>query len=139
MKPIRITEANKEAIEAALKEVNGAAKQHAYTGYPEVAFVLRYAEKKLASILPKKSRRGAKWTETSGAEVSNAYSKKAFEPRPATSITLEHRASGWFLVGVYKTHVYQDGGGAGRLHITQQHADEAIARFASSFTVENAK
>ena len=138
MKPIRITHDNEAVIQAALKEVNGNAKLHTYTDYHEVAAMATMVEQKLSRFLPKKAWKGAKWVETSGSAVSNAYSKKAFGPRPATTLTLEYRASGWFLVGIHKASVYQDGGGDGRLHLTRLQADEAVARFSSSFTVEKA-
>ena len=54
MKPIKITAENAAAIEAALKEVNGRAYQHAYTSLGEVEALAKTAEKRLESMgLPK--------------------------------------------------------------------------------------
>ena len=77
-KPIQITEKNAAAIEAALAEVNGRAGAHAYTSFSEIEQLAKAAEARLSALgILKKNAQGARWTETSGSEVSNAYAKKS--------------------------------------------------------------
>jgi len=122
MKPIKITAANTEAINAALKAVNGKATIHTFTHAWEIAGLVNAADAELARIqLPKTMHVGAKYHAVSGDKVSNSYAKKA-GTRIATNVRLERRSTGWFLVGIEADEVWQQGG-------TEAQRDEAIARF----------
>ena len=137
--PIRITEANAAAIEAALKAVNGKAEAHAYTTFGEIDSLAAAAEAKLEALgLPKSSHRcGALWTETSGSAVSNSYAKKAFG-RAATRVRLQRRPSGWYLVGAVATTIGASGGGKGELILSAEQDAEAVRRLRAGYYVVRA-
>ena len=128
MKPIKIIPANAKAITAALKAVNKSAVTHTYAEAWEIVRLVDAADAELARIqLPKTMHVGAKYHATSGEAVSNSYAKKA-HTRIATSVTLERRSTGWFLVGVEAATIWKQGG-TERLVLTEAQRDEAIARF----------
>jgi hypothetical protein len=134
MTPIKITEANAAAIEAALKNANGRAEAHAYTAFAEIEALAETAESKLESLgLPKAQRAGAVWVETSGGAVANAYAKKGFS-RSATSARLERRASGWYLVSAAAATIYASGGGNGLLILTAKQDAEAVRRLRAGYS-----
>lgn len=129
---IKINEANKVAIEAALHAVNGKSRTHTYTELTEIVRLAERAEDALAKVgLPLKLRTGAAWTETSGDEVANAYKNN----RAGTAVRLERRSTGWVLASAAKVTLYKEGGGMGRLSLTQTQADEATRRFRWQFSV----
>lgn len=135
MKPIKIHPDNASAIEAALKEVNGRAYDHAYTEFSEVQRLADEAENYLSSIgLPIGMRSGAEWHETSGSAVSNAYARKAFTRR-ATAVTLSRKSSSWYLVSVKGVDIRKDGGGSGVMTLTPAQDVEAIRRFKTKYRV----
>lgn len=132
MKPLKIIEKNAAAIEAALLAVNGRAHDHAYTTFAEVAACAAAVELRLGILdLPVAMRAGARFTETSGASVPNAYKY----PRTATSIRCERRTSGWYLVSASSVTIYQRGGGPAHLSITAAQAAEVARRHALQYTV----
>lgn len=132
---IKIDAANATKIEAALSAVNGRATAHAYTDYEDIFDLSRTAEAALEALrLPKTARKGAAWTETSGGAVTNSYARKG-RTRTATTVRLERRAKDWYLVSAVKDEIYQQGGGKGRLTISQAQADDAVARLRATFTV----
>lgn len=133
-KQIRITEENATAIEAALHAVNGTARQHSFTDYAEIAAVAESAEKEVVALVGKTHAAGATWVETSGQAMCNAYAKKA-RTRVATTVKLERRPSGWFLASITKTEIWQAGGGAWMLTLTQAQADRATEIFRRRFSV----
>lgn len=129
---IKIAESNKAAIEAALKAVNGKAYDHAYTSFAEIAELAVAAEEALAALnLPLKERAGATWAETSGAPVPNAYKYS----REGTTVKLARRGAGWYLVSASRMALYKEGGGKGRLALTEAQAAEATKRFQAGFSV----
>ena len=135
MKAIKITPANAKAIEAALSAVNGRATTHTFTSFGEVQNMAAAAEEKLNALsIPKAVRKGATWSETSGAAVTNAYAKKS-STRAANWVRLERRSADWFLTNVGKTEVYKEGGGPGRLILTKEQAAKAVEVFSNQFTV----
>ena len=135
MKPLKITIENQRKIEETLLSVNGRAEQHAYTTYSEVGNLAEAAEAKLEKLgIPKGMRPKAQWLETSGSSVANAYAKKA-STRKATSVALIRKASGWFLIYASSVLIYKEGGGPGRLLLTQEQASEAVKRFSKQFAV----
>lgn len=134
MKAMKIEERNAVAIEAALHAANGAARQHAYTEYSEIAAIAEFAENYVLSLIGKKGAKGAVWTKTSGNPVCGAYAKKGFT-RPATQVRMERRASGWFLTEVRKVEIGQKGGGDGRLTLTAEQASRTVEIFRKQFSV----
>ena len=133
--PARITEANAAAIEAALKAINGRSTTHTYTTFTEIESLAAAAEAKLEALgLPKTQRAGAAWNETSGSAVSSSYAKKAFG-RAATSVRLERRPSGWYLVGATATTIGASGGGKGRLILAAEQDAEAVRRLRAGYSV----
>ena len=135
MKPIKLTPQNAQAIVDCLKEANGRAHDHAYTSETELFYLAEHAEKELERLgLPKAMRTGATYHETSGDSVSNSYARKCFS-RAATSVSLERRSTGWFLISAGRTDIYQKGGGEGRLRLTLAQSDEAVRRFRSQYSV----
>ena len=136
MTPIKITEANAAAIEAALKAVNGEAEAHAYTAFGEIEALAEAAEARLEALgLPKALRVGAQWRETSGAAVANAYAKKAFY-RAATIVRLQRRPSGWLMLSAYATTIGASGGGKGELILTAGQDAEAVRRLRAGYGVK---
>ena len=134
MKPLKITPENQTKIEETLLKVNGRAEQHAYTYYSEVEELAEVAEAKLEKLgIPKGMRPKAQWLEVSGGKVPSAYAKKA-STRKATSVSLLRKASGWFLIYASSVPIYKEGGGPGRLLLTQEQASEAIKVFSKQFT-----
>ena len=110
MKAIKITPANKSAIETELAAANGKAEAHAYTSYTDIADLAESANGRVLRILgAKKHIPGAVVTALSGDAVSNAYARKGFS-RAGTAIRLECRSTGWFLAAVSRCDVYTEGG-----------------------------
>ena len=131
MKPIRICEENRAAIEALLKEVNGKATTHTYTEYGEILYLADRAENAVASLLLKKDFVGAQWFEISGAHVANAY-KYA---RQGTAVTLVRKSGGWHLIEARAAKLFVSGGGKGRLYLTEAQSEAAQKELAKRFTV----
>lgn len=131
IKPIKIDASKATAIEAALKEVNGKAFDHAYTEFWEINCIANTAEDACRYLLNVKDIPGAKWTETSGVRCANSYKYK----RRATTVTIERRKSGWFLVAVSATEVWKEGGGPGRLTLTPAQDEAAKAKFATRYSI----
>ena len=104
MKAIRIAEENAAAIEAALKEVNGAATAHTFTTYSELAARAVELETRLEALhLSKANRVDAKAIVVSGDTLPTAYSKKG--PKVVrTTVTLKRRPTGWFLIDANAGH-----------------------------------
>ena len=131
MKPIRIHSSNAEAVEAALREVNGTAAAHTFTSFAEVEGHAEQAEATLASFIPKKDFPGARYAKTSGFSVAKSYRGQ----RIATSIELERKSSAWYLVQVAQTMLYTEGGGPGRLILTEAQDAKAKERFSKRYGV----
>lgn len=122
---IRITTENAAAIEAALKNANGKAFDHAFTTFEDVEAVAHKAEKKLEALgLPLKSRAGAKWVETSGEAVNGSY-KFA---RKATTVHLIRRTAGWYLASAEQATIYKEGGKAQKIQVTKKQEAEIVER-----------
>jgi hypothetical protein len=129
MKPIKITSKNAEAIEAELKRVNGKAHKHAYTDYPEILQLTINAQVRLGQLLYVKDWAGARWGETSGAHVANAYNYM----REATRVLIERRSKDWFLIDVQSARIGSQGGGAGHLYLTPEQDAAAKAKLEESY------
>jgi len=133
MKPIKICTKNSAAIEAALAAVNGRANAHAYTTYGEIEEIAERSEARVVEWVGAKKRTvGARVVSCSSTAVPASYS--GFR-RAATGVTLECRATGWFLTDIIRVDVTQAGGGADRLFLSRGQADCATARLNSQFVI----
>ena len=121
------------AVGIALEAVNGKANQHTFTNLYEINEIVRCAEEKLENLgIAKKDRPGAKVYATSGGAVPKNYKYK----RVATDVTLERRASGWFLIRIESTHVYELGGGDDLLSLTAAQDAIAVANLRKTYSVQ---
>jgi len=123
---IKIDEKNADKIEKALKSVNGRASEHAYTSSHDIISIAVQAERKVLSLLPKKSASGACYSATSGQAVAKAYKWR----RNGTKIVLCRGSKDWFLVDIWSVTLFEDGGSE-RLLLTDKQSAEAIERFKS--------
>jgi len=130
MKPIKITKDNHAAIEATLGAVNGRASSFAITGYWQVQKVADAAESRLET-LPKAERVGAMAAHVPDGPAAKAYKYSA----ASTRLTLERRATGWFLTEIARTEVYPGTSGYLQLSITQAQADEIARRAVAGFRI----
>jgi hypothetical protein len=104
---IKITQANSQKIEGALRAVNQKSIAHTYTQFVQIEALIVDAENRLTSLLKaKKHFPSAVFAATSGGAVANSYKYS----RDATSVTLLRKAGGWYLVEAVSTKVYKDGG-----------------------------
>lgn len=95
MKPIRITQANEQAIATVLMVANGRAKTHTITSYLEVEHEALGAERRLEALgVPKAERGGARFSVWRATYLPNAYKNMAI----GTGIRLLRRSGGWWLV-----------------------------------------
>ncbi len=133
MKALKITEANKTAIEAALKAVNGKAIAHTFTTATEIEWIADHYEQKVIDLVGAKNRAtGAKVTYQSGKELPNAYD----HTRQVTIVTLERSSTGWFLTSVTKTTGYKSAG-KGHLYLTAQQDASAHEQLRKAYSVIN--
>jgi len=131
MQPIRIHEDNAVAIEAALHKANGAALTHTFNCYSDIEAEADLASSRLGELgLPVKLWKGARFRTWSGGRVAKSYKYS----RQATMVTLERRATGWFLVDVQQTAVWEKPPEP-QLCVTRYQADEAQRRFAERYTI----
>jgi len=107
MKEIKITQANSQKIEDALREINLKSTAHTYVRYDDIEALVVDAESRLTNLLgSKKHFVGARFDATSGAAVPHSYTYS----RDATSVTLTRKAGGWYLATVASTVIYKEGG-----------------------------
>jgi hypothetical protein len=104
---IKITQANSQKIEDALREINLRSTAHTFVHFGEIESIVEEAESRLTEMLgAKKHFPGAVFVATSGASVSNAYKYSRF----ATCVTLTRKLTGWYLATVEATVIYKEGG-----------------------------
>lgn len=131
MKPIRITEQNRAAIFHILAGVNGRATAHTFTTYQQIEQIAAAAEKQLIGLVgSQKAAVGALFKASSGEKMPNAYKY----PRSGTAVTLERRATGWFLIDASEVTLYASGGSAGRLTLTAAQDARAVELFRAGYT-----
>lgn len=131
MKAIKIEAKNKAAIESALKAVNGKSDAHAYTTMEEVVCVANDYEKKVVKLVGAKARAvGAIAYSESGGSVPDAYKYS----RHGTSLKIERRSTGWFLVDVKQVEIYKDGG-RDRLFLTAEQDAAAIDELRKAYSI----
>lgn len=106
-KPIKIHKDHQDAIEAALKTVNGKAIAHVFNTYGEIYELAQAAEKQLTGLgIPKQERGGARFIARSGSRLPSSYKYTAI----ATSVELIRRTSGWYLSAVSPSQLHSGSG-----------------------------
>jgi len=121
MKEIKITQANSQKIEDALREINLRSTAHTFVRYDDIENLTVDAESRLTNLLgSKKHFVGARFDATSGAAVPHSYTYS----RDATSVTLTRKAGGWYLATVASTVIYKD---AGKKSLKLTAAQDSIA------------
>lgn len=123
MKAIPVKETNREAIEAALKTVNGNSTSHTYTSYEEIEWLAEKAEGKLSALMYKKDMSGVRCRSTSGKRVPNSYQNQ----RIATEVTLKRTSTGWSLIEVEREYLFNDPGKT-RLELQSSH-EQAMTEY----------
>jgi len=107
MKEIKITLANAQKIEEALRKINLRSTAHTYVNFSQIEALVEDVESRLTNLLiAKKNFVGAVFDATSGAAVANAYKYS----RDSTCVTLTRKGSGWYLTAVVSTVIYKDAG-----------------------------
>ena len=122
MNNIKFDIKNAAKINALLGEVNGRASGHTY--YEFVDFkneAERFISKIEALLGGKKYCLGAKFSIESGGSVKSAYKYT----RIGTRISLECRASGWFVTNIQRADIWARGGES-KIVLTQAHHDQAV-------------
>lgn len=132
MKPIKIVEKNREAIEAALAAVNGKACAFTITEFGQVQHIANNAETKLAySGIAKARRRGAVAEFKPAGPVAKSYRFSSI----STLIAIERRPSGWFLVGAKTAHVWPREATWMHIRITPEQRDEITRHALTGYVV----
>jgi len=107
MKEIKITQANSQKIEEALREINLKSTAHTYTRFDQVENLTVDAESRLTKLLgAKKHFTGAIFDAISGAAVPSSYKYL----RDATCVNLVRKAGGWYLIDAVSTVIHKAGG-----------------------------
>lgn len=132
MKQIKITAANRAAIESALAEVNGKAKSFTITDYTDVALAAAMAEEQLVnSGLPKAQRAGAAAVYIPAGPSARSYKYSV----RSTALYMVRRPSGWYLESVGPDAVQPKAPERLYMDITQSQAAEIQRRALMPYTV----
>jgi len=130
MKPIRITPENIQALDVALRQVNGNAKAHTVTVSDILLFSV-WADNQVKDLVGnKKDMPGAMARFRSGSALPNAYKYS----RKVTRITIYRKAKDWWLTNVVADDARND---AGAMRVVLTEAQDAIAkaRFSKQYEV----
>jgi len=130
---IKITEANRRAINILLGEING--KSFAHTAHDKHIFELaELMEMKLEKFgIAKKDRAGARASGMSGGDVPTAYKYS----RIVNTYTIERKSSDWFLIDAQRDEVWGNAD-KDRLSLTVTQRDIAMSKFTAQFSVQKA-
>ena len=122
MNNIKFDIKNAAKINALLGEVNGRASDHTYREFGDFKTEAERFISKIETLLGgKKYCVGAKFSIESGGSVKSAYKYT----RIGTRISLECRASGWFVTSIERAHIWARGGEC-KIVLTQAHHDQAV-------------
>jgi len=130
MKPIRITPENIQALDVALRQVNGNATAHTVTVSDILLFSV-WADNQVEDLVGnKKDMPGAMARFRSGSALPNAYKYS----RKVTRITIYRKAKDWWLTNVVADDARND---AGAMRVVLTEAQDAIAkaRFSKQYEV----
>lgn len=130
---IKITEANRVAINALLDKING--KSYSHTAFHKHIFDLaESSELQLDKFdIAKKDRSGAIASGMSGGNVPSAYKYS----RIVNTYTIERGSADWFLVAAVKIDNWGNAAKP-RLSLTVVQRDIAVHKFTSQFSVQKA-
>tara|TARA_R110000796_G_scaffold167313_3_gene284205 strand:+ start:8395 stop:8817 length:423 start_codon:yes stop_codon:yes gene_type:complete len=117
-------------IRAVLDGVNGKAQSFSVTTWDQLRDFASEAEQQL-SMLPKKLHVGAVAICTPAGPTARSYKYAA----QSTTVGLQRRASGWFLVSAEKTTVYPKNPHRCHVVITADQRDEIQRRSTADFGV----
>ena len=135
MKAIKITDDNKNAIIAALAEVNGKATAHVFTGYHQIAKIRDFGETELERLsIPQSKRAGAKVVRQSGEILPMAYKSAA----QSTLVHIERRSSAWYLVNVERSPLYPRSKPKRNLILTADQDGRAVEALRRNYAVARA-
>ena len=128
---IKITEANRVAINALLDKING--KSYSHTAFHKHIFDLaESSELQLNKFdIAKKDRSGAIASGMSGGNVPSAYKYS----RIVNTYTIERGASDWFLIAANKIDNWGNAS-KDQLSLTPAQRDIAVHKFTSQFSVQ---
>ena len=128
---IKITEANRVAINALLDKING--KSYSHTAFHKHIFDLaESSELQLDKFdIAKKDRSGATASGMSGGNVPTAYKYS----RIVNSYKIERGASDWFLIDIKRVDIHGNASKS-RLSLTPAQRDIAISKFTAQFSVQ---
>jgi len=128
---IKITEANRRAINILLGEING--KSFAHTAHDKHIFELaELMEIQLMKLnIAKKDRAGAKAFGMSGGDVPSAYKYS----RLVNTYLIERGGADWFLIAAKKTEVWGNAD-KDQLSLTPAQRDIAVRKFMAQFSVQ---
>lgn len=128
---IKITEANRRAINIVLGEINGKSLSH--TANDKNIFELaELMEMQLCKFsIAKKDRAGAKASGMSGGDVPSAYKYS----RIVNTYTIERGSSEWFLIDAQRNEVWGNAS-KDRLSLTVAQRDIAVLKFTAQFSVQ---
>ena len=127
---IKINETNREAINAALKKINGKATEHTFVDALSVIYAARDAEAQLENLgLSKGSRSGAIAIANSGGSVTNSYKYT----RITTTVTLVRGSSAWFLVSIEASETYRRKAGELSVSLTDAQDTEVTLKFRAQY------
>ena len=121
MKPIKITPENIQAMDVALRQVNGNATAHTVTVSDILLFSV-WADNQVKDLVGnKKDMPGAMARFRSGSVLPNAYKYS----RKVTRITIYRKAKDWWLTNVVADDARND---AGAMRVVLTEAQDAIAK-----------
>tara|TARA_R110000868_G_scaffold274732_1_gene534363 strand:+ start:525 stop:944 length:420 start_codon:yes stop_codon:yes gene_type:complete len=128
---VKITEANRRAINILLGEING--KSLAHTAHDKHIFELaELMEMRLDKLnIAKKDRSGAKASGMSGGDVPNAYKYS----RIVNTYQISRGASDWFLIDAECIGMWGNAS-KDKLSLTPAQRDIAVSKFTAQFSVQ---
>jgi hypothetical protein len=128
---IKITDANRQAINILLGKING--KSLAHTAHDKHIFELaELMEMRLEKFgIAKKDRSGATASGMSGGKVPSAYKYS----RIVNTYTIERKSSDWFLIYAQRDEVWGNAS-KDRLSLTVAQRDIAVSKFTAQFSVQ---
>ena len=131
MKPIKFASTNTDKINLILNEVNGRASGHTYYNFWDFKTEAEIFILRIETLLGgKKYCVGAKFSIESGGSVKSAYKYT----RIGTRISLECRATGWFVTNIQRADIWAKGGES-KIVLTQAHHDRAVTVLKSGYVV----
>jgi len=128
---IKITDANRQAINILLGKING--KSLAHTAHDKHIFELaELMEMRLEKFgIAKKDRAGATASSMSGSKVSSGYKYS----RIVNTFQIERGASSWFLIDAQRNEVWGNAS-KDKLSLTPAQRDIAVSKFTAQFSVQ---